>query len=188
VRLPASLLLAGLCVLALDACGDTLQDKPIPHNVLENMIEAPYPVYWLGVSFKGMEVTEATRDPGAAYTVQYGNCLRGGQGTCIPPVRIVTSPDNGFTPGGSTPARTMSIRGASATVAQAGRTIAIPTSGVIVNIYARNPQLALAAARTVVPINQVGAPEAPLPARIPDTGFGTTPLPSQIPAPLQPLS
>ncbi len=56
------------------------------------------------------------------------------------------------------------------------------------NIYARNPQLARAAASTVVPINEVGAPQAPLPAPLPDTGFGSTPLPSQIPAPLRPLS
>jgi hypothetical protein len=181
-------LLVTLCVFALCGCGDTLQDKPIPHNVLENMIEAPFPVYWLGASFKGIAVTEATRDPGAAYTVQYGNCLRGGQGTCVPPLRVVSSPDNSFIPGGSTPSGTASIRGVPAVVSQAGRAIALPTADVVVNIYARNPRLARAAAATVVPINDVGAPETPLPAPLPDTGFGTTPLPSQIPAPLRPLS
>ena len=44
-----------------------------------------------------------------------------------------------------------------------------------------------AAAHTIVPINQVGEPGAPLPARLPDTGFGSTPLPSQVPSPLRAL-
>ena len=35
----------GACALALSSCGDTLQDRPIPHNSLESMIVAPYPVY-----------------------------------------------------------------------------------------------------------------------------------------------
>jgi hypothetical protein len=185
---PRATLLAALCALALGGCGDTLQDKPIRHNLLENLIEAPFPVYWAGADFKSMAITEVTHDPSAAYTVQYGNCLRGGQGTCIPPLRIVTSPDNGFTPGGSTPSRVAPIRGVPAVVTQGGRAIAIPTAGVVVNIYARNPQLARAAASTVVPIGEVGAPQAPLPPPLPDTGFGTTPLPSQIPALLRPLS
>jgi hypothetical protein len=38
-----------------------------------------------------------------------------------------------------------------------------------------------------VAINEAGAPQAPLPARLPDTGFGSTPLPSQVPSPLRAL-
>jgi len=187
VRLGATLL-AGLCAVALGGCGDTLQTQPISHSILESLIEAPFPVYWLGARFQGMNVTEATHDPGAAYTVQYGNCLRGGQNTCVPPLRVVSSPDNSFVPGGATASHTASIRGVSAVIAQGGRTIAVRTAGVVVDIYAKDPQLALAAARTAVPINRTGAPEAPLPAPLPDTGFGETPLPAQIPAPLRPLS
>jgi hypothetical protein len=66
-------------------------------------------------------------------------------------------------------------------------TIEIPTGGVVVDIYAKDPRLAGAAARAIVPINAAGAPEAPLPAPLPDTGFGETPLPSQIPSLLRPL-
>jgi hypothetical protein len=182
-------LLAGLCAaVALGACGDTLQTQPISHSILENLIEAPFPVYWLGTDFKGMDVSEASHDPGEAYTVQYGNCLRGGQGTCVPPLRVVSSPDNSFLPGGSTSRRVVSIRGVPAAIAQGGAAIAIATGSVIVDIYARDPQLALAAAAAVVAINHTGAPQAPLPAPLPDTGFGNTPLPSQIPAPLHPLN
>jgi hypothetical protein len=187
-RAATSIAALGALALALGGCGDTLQNKPLSANTLESLIEAPFPVYWLGSSFKGMLLNEATRDPGAAYTLEYGNCVRGGQSTCVAPLRVVSSPDNSFTPGGSTPSRVSSIRGVAAVIAQAGRSISIPTAGVVVDIYASDPRLALAAARMVVAINEMGTPEAPLPAALPDTGFGATPLPaSQIPAPLHPL-
>ncbi len=182
VRLAAASL-AALCALACAGCGNTVQDQPIPHNILESLIVAPVPVYWLGGSFQGLAVTEATHDPGGAYTVQYGDCLEGGQASCVPPLRVVTSPDNSFLPGGSTPQRTADLRGARAVVADGGKAIEIATGGVVVGIYAKDPSLAAAAARTAVPINQAGAPEAALPARLPDTGFAETPLPSQVPSP-----
>lgn len=182
-----ALSLAGLCAVALSACGDTIQQKPIPHNILEGLIVAPYPVYWLGGSFRGLAVTEATHDPSGAYSVQYGNCLQGGQGTCVPPLRVVSSPDNSFLPGDSTPSQASTVRGAAAVLTDAGRTIVIPAGSIVIDIYATDAPLARAAAQAMVPINAVGAPEAPLPARLPDSGFGETPLPSQVPSPLHPL-
>jgi hypothetical protein len=173
--------LLALCVLAVAACGDTLQDQPIPHNILEGLLVAPYPVYWLGGSFQGMAITEANRDPSGAFRIQYGDCVEGGQSTCVPAVRVVTSPDNGFLPVGSAPHRAVRVRGVSAVVAQEGRTIEIPTAGVVVSIYAQRPRLADVAAQAIVPINGIGAPEAPLPRRLPDTGFGQRPLPGQTP-------
>jgi hypothetical protein len=175
------------CVLALGACGDTLQDRPIPHNTLQTLLVAPYPVYWLGRSFQGLAITEAAHDPGGAFTVQYGDCVTGGQSTCVPPLRVVTSPDNSFVAGGDTARRGTLVRGVGAVVAQDGRTIEIATAGVIVGIYAQTPRLAAAAAQTIVPINQAGAPGDRLAGRLPDTGFGSTPLPSQVPSPLRAL-
>jgi hypothetical protein len=175
------------CALALGGCGDTLQDRPIAHNTLETLLVAPYPVYWAGRSFRGLNITEATHDPSGAFSVQYGDCVEGGQSTCVPAVRVVTSPDNSFIPGGSTPQRAGHVRGVVSVVAQRGRTIEIPTGGVIVNVYADSPHLASAAADTVVPINEPGVPGGPLPARLGDTGFGSTPLPSQVPSPLRAL-
>lgn len=183
----AAAALCVVCALALAACGNTLQDRPIPHNTLETLLVAPYPVYWLGRSFAGMKITEAGHDPSGAFTVQYGDCVEGGQSTCVPPLRIVTSPDNSFVAGGDAPRRSAQVRGVAAVVAQDGHTIEIPTAGVIVGIYADKPRLAAAAARTIVPINETGAPGAPLPARLADTGFGSAPLPSQIPSPLRAL-
>lgn len=173
--------------LALGGCGDTLQDQPIPHNTLETLLVAPYPVYWLGRSFRGLQITEAAHDPGGAFDVEYGDCVVGGQSTCVPPLRVVTSPDNSFVAGGSTPQRATLVRGVGAVVAQRGATIEIATAGVVVGIYADSAALASAAAQTIVPINEVGAPGEALPARLPDTGFGSTPLPSQTPSPLRAL-
>jgi len=58
--------------------------------------------------------------------------------------------------------------------------------GVVVGIYALDRSVAAAAAQTMVPINDTGAPGAPLPAALPDTGFAGRPLPSQMAPPLAP--
>jgi len=188
VRRLASCSLAALCALGLCSCANTLQTQPIPHNTLEGLIVSPFPVYWLGRSFQGMEVTEASHDPGGAYSVQYGNCVQGGEGSCLPPLRVVTSPDNSFLPGGSIPSRRTRIRGVPAVLTQSGATIALATGAVVVDVYATNPHAARAAARTMVPINEAGAPEAALPVALPNSGFAETPLPRQVPPPLRPLN
>jgi len=175
------------CALVLGGCGDTLQDQPISHSTLEGLVVNSFPVYWLGATFHGLSITETSHDPGGGFSVQYGDCVEGGQGTCVPPLRIVTSADNSFLPGGGAPGTTAQIRGVQAHVVQSGRTIVIPTGPVVVNIFATDARLARAAARTAVPINEPGTPEGPLPARLPDTGYGSTPLSSQEPAPLHPV-
>ncbi|HEY4996602.1 MAG TPA: hypothetical protein VII03_01325 [Solirubrobacteraceae bacterium] len=182
----AALSLAGVCALVLGGCADTVQQRPIAHNILEGLLAAPYPVYWLGSSFRGMPVTEATHDPGGAYSVLYGDCLQGGQGTCVAPLRIVSSPDNSFVPGGDAKTQTRTIRGVSATVAGGGRTILLATGRIVVGIYATDADAAAAAARAIVPINAVASASEPLPPRLPDSGFGARPLPSQVPSPLPP--
>jgi len=182
--LPVALVAAAL----LAGCGDTLQDKPIPHNQLETLVVAPFPVYWAGGSFRGMQITDVSPDPGGAFTVQYGDCLQGGQGTCTPPLRIVTNPDNSFLPGGEAPASAALVRGVPAKLTQHGRAITIPTGGVVVGVIAGDPALARAAAQQIVAINRPGSPGETLPARLPDTGFGTTPLPSQRPSTARPPS
>ncbi len=184
---PAAPLLAALCALGICACGNTLQVSPIPHQNLEGLVTAPYTVYWLGGSFRGLAVSETQHDPSDAYVVDYGNCVQGGQGYCVPPLRIVTSPDNSFVPGGSLRVRAARIRGVSATLAQGGKTILIATGSVIVDIYADNPRLALAAADGLAAINGPGAPGEPLPGRQPPNGYETRPLPTQVPNPLRAL-
>ena len=184
---PGALCLATLCAVAIAGCGDTLQDQPIPHNLLEGMVLSPFPVYWLGGSFGGMAISEAVHDPGGAFTVKYGDCLEGGQGACIRPLLLVTSPDNSFLPKGSAPTHTTGIRGVAAVVTQGGRTIELVTGPVVVEIHAKDPGVATAAARTMVPINAPGAPESQLPASLPNTDYAAKPLPGQVPPPLRRL-
>jgi hypothetical protein len=179
--------IAAASTLLLAGCGDTLQDHPIPHNALESLIVNPFPVYWLGASFHGLQITEASHDPSGAFSVQYGDCLEGGQGTCVSPLRVITSPDDSFLPGESGDAKAATIRGVPALLTRAGRTIVIPTGTVVIDIFARDAPLARAAAREAVPINEPGAPQAPLPPRGPATRYGQTPLPSQEPPPLRPV-
>ncbi len=185
----AILLAAASCALAAGGCGNTLQVQPIPHNELESLLLTPYPVYWLGGSFAGFQITEAARDPSGSITVKYGNCLAGGQSTCTTPLTIVTSPDNGFVPGEG--ARTehghISIRRVIGYRGQHGTSISIPTAGVVVDIYGDTAPLARAAAARAVPINYPGAPGSPLASPLPNTGYGQRPLPSQIPNPLKAL-
>ena len=170
------------CTLALGGCASTLQESAIPHNILESLIQAPYPVYWLGENFHGLTVSEAIHDPSDAYTIQYGGCLEGGEGSCVPPLRIVTSPDNSFVPGGAAIERATRIRGVRVWLANHHCTIVIATGAVVLDIYAQTPTVAAAAARTAVPINAIGEPEAPLPAALPNSGVGETPLSTQLPS------
>jgi hypothetical protein len=183
----AAAIALGLCALTLGACGDTLQDQPISHKTLESLLLAPYPVYWLGGAFQGMAITEASHDPSGAFTIQYGDCTSGGQNTCVPRLRVVTSPDNSFIPIGSQLHHTIRIRSVVGVAIQRDETIELPTAGVVVSIYANNPRLASAAAEMIVPINDGGTPGGPLPSSLHNTGFAERPLPDQTPAPLRSL-
>jgi hypothetical protein len=183
----AGALLLGLAPFVPAACGDTLQDKPVPHNELENLMAEPYPVFWLGGSFHGYQITEASQDPSGAATLAYGDCVEGGQSTCVTPVRVVTSPDNSFLPGSQAPHRTRSLRGVPALIAERGNAISFATGPVVVAIYTTQPRLAAQASEAVVPINAPGESGGPLPVALPDTGISRTPLPSQLPSAPRPL-
>lgn len=171
------------CALTLGACGaNTLQDQPIGAASLETvMVKSRFPVYWLGLEFQGMKITSVSIDPGEAVTIRYGDCLIGGQYTCVTPVSVVSSPDNSFVPGATAVTPALSLRGVTAKLAQGGATLAIPTGPVVVSVYAHDPALAHSAASTMVPLNEVGLPQESLPAALPDTGFDRVPLPGQVP-------
>lgn len=184
-RLPPRALAGGalvLCALGLGACGDTLQDQPIGPGPLETVIvKSRFPVYWLGLEFEKMQITDVTLDPGGAVTIRYGDCVLGGQYTCVPPIAIVSSPDNSFIPGSATATGSLPVRGAMASMARGGATLAIPTGGVVVSVYARNASLARSAVATMAPVNEAGLPGAHLPGAAPATGVDGVPLPSQVP-------
>ena len=186
--LAASAALLALAGLGLGACANTLQNQPVAPSFLEPLVlQGEYPVYWLGGAFRGLPIISVARDPGGAYSIKYGNCTQGGENVCVTPLEVVTSPDNSFRPGGSTPQRRISVRGVASTAEQGGRTIEVSTGGVVVDVYADSAALARAAAETMVSINAVELPGAPLPRPLPDTGFAQKPLVSQQP-PVAPLA
>ena len=121
--------------------------------------------------------------------VQYGDCVEGGQSTCVTPVEIVTSPDNSFIPGEGPAAalRTTTLRGLPGHLAEQGKAVSIATGPVVLSVFAHTRALARAAVQTAVPINFPGSPASPLPERLPNTGYNSRPLPSQIPNQLRPL-
>jgi hypothetical protein len=166
------------------ACGNTLQEQPVAPGVLQPLVaQQQFPVYWLGGAFRGLGIVRVARDPSGSYQIQYGNCTAGGESACVAPLQLVTSPDNSFLPGGSAPQRQVPIRGVSARSSSGGRTLVVATAGVVVDLYADSPTLALQAATTMVAIGAPGAPGAPLPRPLPNTGFAERPLPSQQPTP-----
>jgi hypothetical protein len=174
--------LTAICALGLGACANTLQEQPVAPSFLEPLVmQSEFPVYWLGGSFRGLAITRVSRDPSGAYEIQYGHCIVGGENACVTPLQIVTSPDNSFLPGGSTPQHRVRLRGVSGVASEAGRTLVIPSAGVVVDLYANTPTLARAAAATMVTINAPGLPGAPLPRPLPNTGFARKPLPAQQP-------
>jgi hypothetical protein len=183
-RQTALVAVATTCAVGVGACGNTLQDQPVAPSVLEPAVrQEQYPVYWLGGTFQGLGLTRVALDPSGAWEVQYGNCTVGGENTCVTPLRVVTSPDNSFIPGGEAPRREVPIRGVRATAARGGRTLTVATGGVVLDIYAERPELARAAAAAAVTIGTPDTPGAPLPKPRPNTGYGERPLPNQLPPP-----
>lgn len=169
-------MIALVATVNLSSCGDTLQNQPVHDRDLLAAVRVPhFPIYWLGRSFEGMTVSGVQRDTGGAFAVPYGNCLVGGQSTCVAPLVVVTSPDNGFLPGGSAHRTRLLIRSRHAAQALGGRTLEIATGPVVVDVYARTPALAQAAARSLAPINRPGSPSAPLPPPVADTGADRNP-------------
>jgi hypothetical protein len=171
------------CALALGSCGNTLQDEPIGPKPLETvMVESHFPVYWAGLKFNGLPITGVSVDPSKAVSIRYGDCVVGGQYTCVTALSIVTSPDNSFIPGSAAREATTSPRGVKVSGARAGKTLALATGVVVVSVYAQHASLAREALSMIAPMNEVGGPLEPLPAARPDTGFGNEPLPGQVPS------
>lgn len=179
----AALTLLVLGALGLSACADTLQDQPTAPSFLEPLVmQEAFPVYWLGSAFHGLAITHVGHDPSGAYEIQYGNCIVGGESVCVTPLEIVTSPDNGFLPGGGAAQSAVLLRGVRGRSAVGGRALMLPTGGVVVDLYADSPALARAAAEAMVRIDAPSLPGAPLAPPLPNSGYGERPLPSQQPA------
>lgn len=187
VRGALALLLACVPAALLGGCANTIQDQPVRNVALERLLEVQrYPIYWVGASFHGLKLTSALPQIGGAYVVQYGDCYVGGQEACLTPLELISSPDNSFIPGiGTRDTEVTRIRGVKAVIAERGEVVELKTSDAVIAIRARRRSIALAAAQEMVPINQLGEPNTPLPAALPDTGYAEKPLNTQRPHPLK---
>lgn len=164
------------CACSLGACADALQYQTLgTRAALAAVSTRAYPVYWLGRAFHGLPLSGLTHDSGGAYTMAYGVCVIGGQNTCVTALRVVTSPDNSFVPGGSQGRSEAVIRGRRALLADRGATIELASGSVVLDIYANSARLAYEAARDLFPINAPGAPRVVLPAPTADSHWETVP-------------
>lgn len=165
---------------ALTACASAVQRQPVPTNPLETLIALQsYPVYWLGGSFHGLALTEVDRDRSGAVRLQYGECVRGGQYTCVAPLTVVTSPDNSFVPHSQRATRVYPLRSVRAYSSARGLAVAVPTGPVVVSVYAGRAALARAAARGLAMLNGEALPGGPLPRPAATSAFASAPLPGQ---------
>jgi hypothetical protein len=172
---------AVLFALLLNACGAQVAVRPLPPNPLLELVALnKFPVYWLGGSFDGLQLTEITRDSGGAISLQYGACLRGGQYECLAPLTVVTSPEDSFLPHGHNPLRERILRGVRAFATTSGRTYEIPTGSVVVSIYAQQSSLAGAAARSLATLNTATFPDSPLAAPSANGSYARLPLSGQM--------
>jgi hypothetical protein len=175
---PLAVLAAVLAALLLAACGDTLQLQPLADRDIVHAHDAPYVVYWVGRAFHGMPLSFAAPQTGGSVLITYGNCIIGGQSTCVRALTIVTAHDNSFLPGESHSLVRRRIRGRIAVVAMGGRTIELGTGPVVVDVIASTPALAAQAAEAMTPLNPQGAntggPGSTLPPALPPNGFALT--------------
>lgn len=130
-----------------------------------------FTVYWVGPSFDGVPLTAADTqrdyDAAAGERVYYGNCDKQASIIstvgCRLPLEIATVEyhmiDSRRNEGLGTRTNTV-IRGVPAVIFNAGRSIQLYTDQLAIDIYADSPARALAAARSVVPMNR---PEDPHP-------------------------
>jgi hypothetical protein len=170
-----------LCAPTLAACASAVQPQPVPTNPLERLIALrEYPAYWLGQSFHGLPLSEVGLDRSGAVHLQYGECVRGGQYACVAPIALVTSPDNSFVPHGSSRVHVGRLRSVRSYATAHGLTIVVPTGPVVVSIYAQSAALARAAAQGMAPLNELRAPDEPLPRPLPASPFARSPLPLQM--------
>lgn len=178
--LPILVLLALSPLLA--ACGNTIQSQPMSDTYLEQLVAFErFPVYWVGPSFHGLQLTSVTEDPGGAYTLQYGDCTVVSASNCLTPLEIVSSPDNSFLPSAEVEAKPTRVRGVDALQRQGGRVLEMLTGPIAIDLRARSAYLARAAAQQMAPINELGQPAAALPAALPSTGYDRRVMEAQRP-------
>ncbi|HXD53116.1 MAG TPA: hypothetical protein VN618_00030 [Solirubrobacteraceae bacterium] len=173
---------SGLCALAAAGCG-TGHPAPISQRELAEAQTFPYyRVYWVGPTFQGNHLTAADGLRGyiekIGDSVYYGDCVKSkgifGGGSCVLPLQVTTVIYRLHSNDPLGPQRNIVVRGVPATVYDEGRSIELYTGRVAIDVFSNSFARALAAARTLLPINAPGAPTGNLPAPVYCPGLSGT--------------
>jgi hypothetical protein len=161
--------LVGACALIglLGALSGCSTHPPPPISAAELQLARDFRLftfYWVGPSFQGIDLTAADSkrdyDATVGMRVYYGNCEKPpsilSTGGCKLPLEIATVLYRPHSNVGLGPLRETVIRGAPAVIYNGGSSIELYTGHLAIDIYAASPQLALAAARALVPLNRPG--------------------------------
>jgi hypothetical protein len=160
-----------LAALLAAGCGT---GHPAPINARE-LAEAKtfpyYRVYWVGPSFEGNHLSAADGLRGyiekIGDSVYYGDCVKSkgifGGGSCELPLQVTAVIYRLHSNAPLGPQHNIVVRGVPATVYDQGRSIEIYTGRLAVDIFSNSYARALAAAKTLLPINAPGSASGALP-------------------------
>jgi hypothetical protein len=140
---------------ALAGCGAITQT--LQQNQLRS-VEAVrgWQVYWVGMRFEGLPLRALNRDPGGAFTAQYGNC-ENANAACAAPLLIVSTPDPSFVPGAPHAELPTTIRSVPVYATDGGRILHVATGNESVTVTARRATDALAAVDSMDALNNGGS-------------------------------
>jgi hypothetical protein len=167
-------LLLGAFALAATGCG-TGQPRPIDARELAEAQSFPYyRVYWVGPTFQGSHLSAADGLHGyiekVGDSVYYGDCVSSkgifGGGSCLLPLQVTTVIYRLHSNAPLGPQRNIVVRGVPATVYDEGRSIEIYSGRVAIDVFSNDYAHAIAASRSLLPINAPGSATAKLPAPV----------------------
>jgi len=165
---------ACLCALAAAGCG-TGHPAPISARELAEAQTFPYyRVYWVGPTFQGSHLSAADGLRGyiekIGDSVYYGDCVKSkgifGGGSCQLPLQVTTVIYRLHSNAPLGPQRNILVRGVPATVYDEGRSIELYTGRVAIDVFSNTFSRALAATRSLLPINAPGSATGDLPAPV----------------------
>src|SRR5438309_3599065 len=174
-RAPLGLAAILLCAALLAGGCGTGHPKVIAAGELAEAKLFPYyRVYWVGPSFENHPL--AAVDGLRSYvntvgdSVYYGDCVQSkgifGGGSCLLPLQVTTVIYRLHSNATLGPQRNILVRGVPATVYDEGRSIEVYSGRVTIDIFSDAYAHAIAAARSLVPLNAPGSATGTLPPPI----------------------
>jgi hypothetical protein len=140
-------------------------------NLAEAQTFPYFRVYWVGPRFAGQPLAAVDGLKGyinnVGDSVYYGDCVQSkgifGGGSCQLPLQVTTLVYRVHSNKALGPQRNIVVRGVPAVVYDGGHSIEVYTGRVAVDIFSDTFAHAIAAARTLLPVNAPGSADGPLP-------------------------